>query len=80
MIVTAGIAVVILCLFSIQSHAEEKDSKEVEFLQVRQLAVESKQLPAQTPRFLYDSGLTFEYPDAIRGIYVTGHSAGGSRF
>lgn len=80
LIVTAGIAVVILCLFSIQSHAEEKDSKEVEFLQVRQLAVESKQLPAQTPRFLYDSGLTFEYPDAIRGIYVTGHSAGGSHF
>lgn len=31
-------------------------------------------------RFTYDSGLQFEYPDAVRGIYVTGHSAGGSRF
>ncbi|WP_117149596.1 putative glycoside hydrolase [Paraliobacillus zengyii] len=31
-------------------------------------------------RFSYDSGLTFTYPDAVRGIYVTGHSAGGSRF
>jgi hypothetical protein len=30
-------------------------------------------------RFTYDSGLTFEYPDAVRGIYVTGNSAGGSR-
>ena len=30
--------------------------------------------------FKYDSGLTFEYPDAVRGIYVTGHSAGGARF
>ena len=30
--------------------------------------------------FRYDSGLTFEYPDAVRGIYVTGHSAGGARF
>ncbi|MDI2589662.1 putative glycoside hydrolase [Psychrobacillus sp. NEAU-3TGS] len=30
--------------------------------------------------FIYDSGLTFNYPDAVRGVYVTGHSAGGSRF
>jgi hypothetical protein len=28
----------------------------------------------------FDSGLTFTYPDAVRGVYVTGHSAGGSRF
>ncbi|HLQ71084.1 MAG TPA: putative glycoside hydrolase [Bacillota bacterium] len=31
-------------------------------------------------RFTYDSGLSFEYPDAVRGIYVTGPSAGGERF
>ncbi|HAM79832.1 putative glycoside hydrolase [Ornithinibacillus bavariensis] len=31
-------------------------------------------------RFVFDSGYHFEYPDAVRGIYVTGHSAGGSRF
>ncbi|GGJ95235.1 hypothetical protein GCM10007063_17210 [Lentibacillus kapialis] len=31
-------------------------------------------------RFTYDSGLGFEYPDAVRGIYVTGPSAGGERF
>lgn len=31
-------------------------------------------------RFTYDSGLEFEYPDAVRGIYVTGNSAGGKRF
>lgn len=31
-------------------------------------------------RFTYDSGLDFEYPDAVRGIYVTGPSAGGKRF
>ena len=28
----------------------------------------------------FDSGLTFTYPDAVRGVYVTGHSAGGARF
>ncbi|MRX73614.1 GTP-binding protein [Bacillus lacus] len=37
-------------------------------------------MPENSPRFIYDSGLTFEYPDAVRGIYVTGHSAGGERF
>lgn len=35
---------------------------------------------ANSTLYRYDSGLTFEYPDAVRGIYVTGHSAGGSRF
>lgn len=39
-----------------------------------------KELPEQVARFKYDSGYTFTYPDAVRGIYVTGHSAGGSRF
>ncbi|MDL4842927.1 putative glycoside hydrolase [Aquibacillus rhizosphaerae] len=38
------------------------------------------ELPESMSRFGYDSGLTFEYPDAVRGLYVTGHSAGGSRF
>ncbi len=33
--------------------------------------------PATPPE---DPPLVFEYPDAVRGIYVTGHSAGGQRF
>ena len=35
---------------------------------------------ASSKLYRYDSGLVFEYPDAVRGIYVTGHSAGGARF
>ncbi|QKY68609.1 putative glycoside hydrolase [Lentibacillus sp. CBA3610] len=31
-------------------------------------------------RFTYDSGLDFDYPDAVRGVYVTGPSAGGEKF
>lgn len=38
------------------------------------------QLIASSTLFRYDSGLTFTYPDAVRGVYVTGHSAGGERF
>ncbi|MDQ0217522.1 GTP-binding protein [Peribacillus cavernae] len=48
--------------------------------QKNQLALTAKSLPDGMARFVYDSGLTFTYPDAVRGIYVTGHSAGGSNF
>jgi hypothetical protein len=44
------------------------------------ITITKKKLPEEIARFTFDSGLTFQYPDAIRGIYVTGHSAGGSRF
>lgn len=40
----------------------------------------NEELAAASELFRYSSGLTFEYPDAVRGIYVTGHSAGGERF
>lgn len=42
-------------------------------------AVEEEVISAST-LFRYDSGLKFTYPDAVRGVYVTGHSAGGARF
>ncbi|WP_106534756.1 putative glycoside hydrolase [Planomicrobium soli] len=37
-------------------------------------------LLAASQLYKYDSGLSFEYPDAVRGIFVTAHSAGGERF
>lgn len=37
-------------------------------------------LLAASQLYTYDSGLAFEYPDAVRGIFVTAHSAGGERF
>lgn len=40
----------------------------------------SEELLTASKLFRFSSGLTFEYPDAVRGIYVTGHSAGGDRF
>ncbi|PLR97609.1 putative glycoside hydrolase [Bacillus sp. T33-2] len=39
-----------------------------------------KELPKQTERFKFDPGVNFTYPDAVRGLYVTGHSAGGEKF
>ncbi|MBP3949522.1 putative glycoside hydrolase [Bacillus suaedae] len=38
-------------------------------------------IPEQLVRFIYDSGYSFDYPeDGVRGVYVTGNSAGGQRF
>ncbi|WP_088103507.1 putative glycoside hydrolase [Halalkalibacter urbisdiaboli] len=38
-------------------------------------------LPDQMARFTFDSGYHFSYPeDGVRGVYVTGNSAGGERF
>lgn len=54
--------------------SKEFAPKEYNFQAIDETIVSSSKL------FVYDSGLTFEYPDAVRGVYVTGHSAGGERF
>lgn len=46
----------------------------------RETNIQLYDLDEPMKRFMFDSGLDFEYPDAVRGIYVTGNSAGGSRF
>lgn len=43
------------------------------------ISIDTKLLAA-SQLYKYDSGLAFEYPDAVRGIFVTAHSAGGERF
>lgn len=57
-----------------ENFSENFTSKEFVFKSIEESVVSSSKL------FVYDSGLTFNYPDAVRGVYVTGHSAGGSRF
>ncbi|MCJ7840363.1 putative glycoside hydrolase [Lederbergia sp. NSJ-179] len=68
----------LFCFTSVGAAAETQlDAKP---LKLRQLTVSGKVLPEVMPRFVYDSGRVFEYPDAVRGIYVTGLSAGGGNF
>ena len=54
--------------------SEDFSTKEYGFTNIDETIVATSKL------FMFDSGLTFEYPDAVRGVYVTGHSAGGARF
>ena len=63
--------------FQSASAAEDGSAKSHE---KRAFSMSKKEIKSPVPRFVYDSGLTFEYPDAVRGVYVTAHSAGGERF
>ncbi|WP_226576955.1 putative glycoside hydrolase [Halobacillus litoralis] len=61
-------------------NAEEgAEVKGAALLAKKQLSVKELQVPSPAARFTYNSGLNFEYPDAVRGIYVTGPSAGGAK-
>ncbi|PYZ93503.1 GTP-binding protein [Salipaludibacillus keqinensis] len=58
----------------------ENEAKQVAFHSEKQTVLEEREWPERVARYRFDSGYTFEYPDAVRGVFVTGHSAGGSRF
>jgi len=61
-------------------HAEENSEKNATSL-LPVLNEPLLQMPDKFPKqFVYDSGVEIAYPeDGVKGIYVTGHSAGGSR-
>ncbi|OLO37223.1 GTP-binding protein [Alkalihalophilus pseudofirmus] len=59
--------------------AEATEEKNVQYHSAKEVTKKDLEVPARMARFIFDSGYTFEYPDAVRGIYVTGNSAGGER-
>lgn len=68
-------------LIPVSTYADEGDETlKASLHTVKQSSSIILEIPDNLPLFTYQSGLTFEYPDAVRGIYVTGPSAGGSRF
>lgn len=71
----AAIVAGIMLLLGVASAANE----EMMFKE-RPVPALSKETPDKMTRFQRDSELHFTYPDAVRGIYVTGYSAGGPRF
>lgn len=75
-----GLAFITLMVLPITGHAVEDE--EGTYFSERTYGFKEidRRLFATSTLFRYDSGLTFEYPDAVRGVYVTGHSAGGERF
>lgn len=71
----------VLIMWIPKSISAEEDEKVEEFAERTYgfLAIEEAVI-ASSELFRFQSGLAFEYPDAVRGVYVTGHSAGGERF
>ncbi|MCM3616859.1 putative glycoside hydrolase [Sutcliffiella horikoshii] len=72
-------AVGILAFSGTLAHADEEVVEAAKHA-TKKTQLETRELPVSMVRFAFDSGYTFTYPDAVRGIYVTGHSAGGERF
>lgn len=68
----------LILLIPITIHGEEEST--ASFHKERNTAITHIDTNQVISRFTFNSGYTFEYPDAVRGIYVTGNSAGGSRF
>ncbi|RPF52105.1 putative glycoside hydrolase [Aquisalibacillus elongatus] len=64
----------------VAGEAEEDTVNTVSFHSEFETKLQLKEVPDPAPRFVYDTGYEFEYPDAVRGIYLTGHSAGNFRF
>ncbi|WP_042148988.1 putative glycoside hydrolase [Paucisalibacillus sp. EB02] len=71
---------VIILPFAIPTKSSGDEELLAAFHKERQTSIQLIEEKTNLKRFVFDSGYHFEYPDAVRGIYVTGHSAGGSRF
>ncbi|MDT8862729.1 putative glycoside hydrolase [Alkalihalobacillus sp. MEB130] len=78
--------VLMLCIFgfvlgTVSVQAEETESNKARDHQIKEWTKTHLALPEQMVRFEFDSGYSFVYPeDGVRGVYVTGNSAGGQRF
>lgn len=75
----AATALLLSGLVTVPAFAAEEQAQDFTTRTYNALEIPSEVL-ASSQLFKYSSGLNFEYPDAVRGIYVTGHSAGGQRF
>ncbi len=67
-------------LFTEVSYAATEAEKEFLLHSGQSIVLENKELPDGMQRFIKESKYSFTYPDAVRGIYVTGNSAGGSKY
>src|SRR5699024_9970030 len=68
----------IIALLPLNISAVEEST--VSLQKQRIVEVKPYNLDKKIMRFSFNSGLHFNYPDAVRRIYVTGNSAGGKKF
>src|SRR5690606_30732110 len=73
------IVILLIAIFIPLTGAAE-ESLQIEFHKERETNIQLLDTKERMKRFAFVSPYTFEYPDAVRGIYVTGQSAGSSNF
>lgn len=70
-------AALLMAAFSTEAKAEEKTDTQLLTIHNESLLTIPEKFPSQ---FAYDSGIEIAYPEGgVKGIYLTGHSAGGAR-
>lgn len=78
------VIIILISLFIQPTNTKAEESNEETLISnlhsMRETQIQALDQIRTLARFTYDSGYHFTYPDAVRGIYVTGHSAGGARF
>lgn len=77
-----GVLILLVGLYPAGStvFATEHEYKTSGLLSVREHESLVREIPKEMKRFRFESDYSFQYPDAVRGVYVTGHSAGGAKF
>nr|WP_245917980.1 putative glycoside hydrolase [Alteribacillus bidgolensis] len=76
-----GAACVVAGGFFLTNDTQGEGHKTITYHSHKKTMEMNKEIEENMSRFYYDSGYDFTYPeDGVRGIYVTGHSAGGERF
>lgn len=75
-----SISLIFIFLIGISSVTFAETEKTATEHAIKLTELKQPELPERMERFIFQSGYHFEYPDAVRGIFVTGHSAGGQRF
>lgn len=70
----------ILIILLLSNNAFAKETYYIENHSVRQVKLSNKTIPANMKRFIFDSGYTFHYPEAVRGIYVSASSFHDGKF
>ncbi|WP_404451743.1 putative glycoside hydrolase [Virgibacillus necropolis] len=74
---------ILLLSMGLPMNAFASDEKVIHTVQnhtKKQTSLKPIDIGEKMQRFTFDAGLDFEYPDAVRGIYVTGPSVGVKRF
>src|SRR5690625_6561416 len=78
------VIIILISLFIQPTNTKAEESNEETLISnlhsMRETQIQALDQIRTLARFTYDSGYHFPYPEAVRGIYVTGHSAGGARF